>query len=481
MEALTGRLPEDISELKTRMGESPDFIVRELVLVSQQHMAIFYVDGMVDKPALQDSILHPLLHRIAEDNVTLTLLQESILDTGEINLVDSYPNALDQIVAGDVLLLLEGSASGLLVAIPGWKDRSIEESKTQSLVRGPQDAFTETLRTNTTMIRRRIRDTRLRLTNFKIGKITKTSVTVMYLEGCADATLIANLTTQLNQIKVDRIIEGQYLEEILLLDMKPLTIFPRIYNTDRPDVIASGIMEGKIAILTDGTPFVLMLPALFTDFIQSAEDYYQTAVYGSLLRLLRYMSLFIGLLAPSIYIALTTFHQDMLPTQLLLSLAAQREGIPFPAFIEAMLMEITFEILREAGIRMPRAVGSAVSIVGTIVIGQAAVDASIVSPAMVIIVSITAIASFIIPAYTMSVPVRLLRFFFMGMAAILGVYGLTIGFIILTVHLCSLQSFGIPYMKPVAPFRKNANRDAIFRFPYRNRKQQTATAKGNKP
>jgi len=221
-----------------------------------------------------------------------------------------------------------------------------------------------------------------------------------------------------------------------------------------------------VALFVDGTPFVMLTPALFVDFIQSAEDYYQRPIYSNLIRILRYAALMICLLAPSVYIALTTFHQDMLPTQLLLSLAAQREGVPLPAFIEAFLMEVTFEILREAGIRMPRTIGQAVSIVGTIVIGQAAVEASIVSAAMVIIVSITAISSFVIPSYSMSFPIRIIRFLFMALSASFGVYGLTIGIIVLVVHLCHLHSFGIAYMSPSAPFNASDQNDAIFRNPF---------------
>jgi len=238
-----------------------------------------------------------------------------------------------------------------------------------------------------------------------------------------------------------------------------------VYNSERPDVIAAGLLEGRVAILVDGTPFVLMVPGLFIHFYQSAEDYYQRADISTLLRILRLLGLFIALLGPSLYIAITTFHQEMLPTQLLLSLAAQREGVPFPAFIEALMMEVAFEILREAGIRMPKSVGQAISIVGTLVIGQAAVDAGIVSAAMVIVVAITAISSFIVPAFSLSISIRILRFGLMGLAASFGLFGITVGMIALILHMCSLRSFGIPYMSPFAPFIWSDQKDSIFRFP----------------
>ncbi|MGO4106147.1 spore germination protein [Paenibacillus sp. YAF4_2] len=458
-------LHANIERMKLIMGFSSDFIVRELVISNNRKTAIFYLDGMVDKNELQSGVITALLDRTPLDSVNLNVLREHVLDAGEVTPIHTVDAALEQIFSGSLLIMLDGEPEGLVVAMPGWEDRSITESKTQSVVRGPQDSFTETLRTNTTLVRRRVKDKRIRLITLKVGKMTKTDVAVMYMDGLANDKLVRQLIRRLQTSKQDRVLEGEYLEEILH-EKKQWTIFPTIYNTDRPDTIAAGIMEGKVALFVDGTPFVIMTPAIFIDFIQSAEDYYQQPLYSTLIRLLRYVALAICLLVPSAYIALTTFHQDMLPTQLLLSLAAQREGVPLPAFIEALLMEGTFEILREAGIRMPRTIGQAVSIVGTIVIGQAAVEASIVSAAMVIIVAITAISSFVIPAYSMSIPIRIIRFLFMALSASFGIYGLMIGIIILVVHLSHLQSFGIPYLSPAAPFQANNQNDAIFRMPF---------------
>jgi spore germination protein KA len=269
---------------------------------------------------------------------------------------------------------------------------------------------------------------------------------------------------RLDRIQIDGILESGYIEEFI--QDRTYTPFPTVYNSERPDVIAAGLLEGKVAILVDGTPFVLMVPALFIHFFQSPEDYAQRFDISTLIRLLRYVSFFITLFAPSLYIAVTTFHQEMLPTNLLINLAAQREGVPFPAFIEALLMEITYEILREAGIRMPRTVGQAVSIVGTLVIGQAAVQAGIISAVMVIIVSITAISSYVMPSGSMSISVRMLRFPFMGLAASLGIFGIFAGVFGLLFHLCKLRSFGVPYMTPLAPFITQDQKDTLFRYPW---------------
>lgn len=298
----------------------------------------------------------------------------------------------------------------------------------------------------------------------QIGTVTQTDVGIMYIKGIANDEIIKEVHTRLDRINIDGILETGYIEE--LIQDKFLTPFPTLFNTERPDVVAADLLEGRIAIFVDGSPFVLTVPVLFIQFFQAAEDYYQRADIAFLLRVLRFVSFFIALLLPSLYIAITTFHQEMLPTQLLISLASQREGIPFPAFVEALVMEVTFEILREAGVRMPRAIGQAVSIVGALVIGQAAVEAGIISAAMVIVVALTAIASFVFPAFSMAISVRILRFAFMMVAATFGLYGITVGLIALVLHLSSIRSFGVPYMSPFAPFVTADQKDANFRFPH---------------
>jgi spore germination protein KA len=238
-----------------------------------------------------------------------------------------------------------------------------------------------------------------------------------------------------------------------------------MYVTERPDVIASQLLEGRVAIVVDGTPFVLTAPAVFIQFFQAPDDYYFRFDIASAVRLLRILAFITALIAPASYIAVTTFHQEMIPTNMAIAIAAQRENVPFPAFFEALVMEVTFEILREAGLRLPRAVGQAVSIVGALVIGQAAVQAGFVSPVMVIVVSLTAIANFSTPSFSMAISARLIRFFLMGMATVLGFYGIMIGLLIMFIHLCSLRSLGVPYMAPFAPFNVKNLQDTIIRFP----------------
>jgi spore germination protein KA len=258
------------------------------------------------------------------------------------------------------------------------------------------------------------------------------------------------------------VLESNSIEE--MIQDKRYSPFPTVYNSERPDVIASALLEGRVAILVEGSPFVLVVPALFVHFFQSSEDYTQRGDFASLVRLLRYFCFIVALLTPSVYIAITTYHQEMIPPNLLLSLIGQREGIPFPAFIEALIMEVTFEILREAGIRLPKSIGQSVSIVGTLVIGQAAVDAGLISAAMVIVVSITAISNFALPAFNVGISARLLRFVFMVSSAMFGLYGIIILLIMLGLHLCQLESMGIPYMTSLAPFRAKDQKDTLLRL-----------------
>lgn len=330
--------------------------------------------------------------------------------------------------------------------------------------RGPRQGFTESLQTNISMIRRYIKNPNLWVEKMKKGSVTNTDIALMYIQGICDEKVLKEVKQRLEKIDIDSILESGYIEQ--LIEDETFTTFPTMYHTERPDVVAGNLLEGRFAIIVDGTPFVLIAPALFVQFFQSVEDYYSRFDIATSIRILRVLVFFISLVAPAVYVAATTFHQEMIPTQLLVVIAAQREIVPFPAVVEALTMEVAFEILREAGVRLPRVVGSAVSIVGALVIGQAAVQAGIVSPAMVIIVALTAIASFATPAFAMAISARLIRFIFIIASAVMGFYGLILGIIMMFVHLCSLRSFGVPYMSPLAPFSSQGVKDALFRVPW---------------
>ncbi|MGG1678338.1 spore germination protein [Neobacillus sp. NRS-1170] len=473
-EPLESSLTYNLQRIKDLFGNSNDIIMREIRIGKEGRIraCIIFTDGLIDSQSAQNFIMESLMFDwrttdLESESVTgsnlLHYLKEMVLTVGDIQDISDFNNLLDSLLNGKVILLFEGYCQGFAVEMKGGKERSVEEPTTETTIRGPREGFTENIRVNTALLRRKIRDHNLWIESRKIGKVSKTNVSIMYIKGIANDKIIEEVRRRLDRIKIDSILETGYIEE-LIQDAK-WSPFPTMYHSERPDAIAADLLEGRIAILVDGTPFVITVPVIFAQFLQSPEDYYNRADITTLLRFLRYVGFLIALLAPSFYIAITTFHQEMLPTQLLITLAAQREGVPFPAFIEALAMEVSFEILREAGLRMPKAIGQAVSIVGTLVIGSAAVEAGFVSAAMVIVVAITAISSFIVSNYELAISIRMLRFPFMGIAASFGLFGIIVGLIALILHMCSLRSFGIPYMAPFGPFIKDDQKDAVFRFP----------------
>ncbi|MFC4078403.1 spore germination protein [Salinithrix halophila] len=467
MSALKKDLPDNIKKIQNDFGDSSDLKIRQLRLGGREpsrKLAVIYLEGLIDENRLQDFILQSQ-QRADHSKMDCDLLERiknELLAVGEVQSVVDFPSVYQSVVSGNTVILIEGFMEGVALSVEGSEGRSVSKPSTETVIRGPQEAFNENLRTNTALVRQIIRTPDLWMETRQVGKITKTDIAIMYIQGIVNEHALEEVHERMDRIDIDAVLESGYIEE--MIQDANFSFFPTIDNTERPDVVAASLLEGRIAIFVNGTPFVLMVPALFAQFLQSPEDYYTRSDFG-LIRILRYIAVSISFLAPSLYIAITTFHQEMLQTTLLISIAAQREAIPFPALVEALIMEFTFEVLREAGIRMPRAVGSTISIVGAIVLGEAAVQAGLVSPAMVIIVSITAIAGFVYPSIAMGFPFRVLRFALMGLAASFGLFGIFIGLMMLVLHLCSLRSFGVPYMSPMAPMNAAGMKDSLFRFP----------------
>ncbi|HWI61558.1 MAG TPA: spore germination protein [Symbiobacteriaceae bacterium] len=379
---------------------------------------------------------------------------------------------LSSLMLGHTIVLLQGAAAALDLTTPGIPHRPVKEPFTEGVVRGPREGFTEALLVNTALLRRRLKDERLRMDGLTIGERTATRVVVTYLEGLCRPELVAEVHKRLGRIKIDGILDTTYLEEFI--EDTTWTVFPLSNSTERPDAVAAALLEGRVAVMTDGSPFVLCVPVAFNDLMQSSEDYYERFPIILLVRVLRWLFAAIALLGPAFYVAFTTFHHEMLPYQLLVSILSAREGVPFPAVVEALIMEIAFEALREAGIRMPKQIGQAISIVGALVIGQAAVQAGIVSAPMVIVVSLTGLASFVVPKFGAAISLRLLRFVMLFVAGTFGAYGLTLGVVCVLVHLLSLRSFGAPYYSPMAPLIADDLDDAMLRAPvWMNRKRPT--------
>jgi spore germination protein KA len=368
---------------------------------------------------------------------------------------------LNGILSGKAALFIDGYDTVLLIEAQGFSSRNVTEPDTESVVRGPREGFNENIEVNTGLIRRKVINSNLLFEKFTLGKQTHTKIRIAYIAGIANEKIVEEVKKRLQKIDIDAILESGYIEQ--LIEDHPYSIFPTVGNSEKPDIIAAKLLEGKVAILCDGTPFVLSVPYLFIENLQVSEDYYSRPYFASAIRLLRLLALFLTVATPALYVALTSYHHAMIPTILLTSMAAAEEAIAFPVLIETLLIGTAFEILREAGVRLPRPVGSAISIVGALIIGEAAVQASLVSAPMVIAMALTGISSFIVPSVNDAVVLS--RLFFVLMAGVLGLYGMLISFLIILTHMCSLRSFGTPYLTPHAPIIFREWKDTLIRAP----------------
>ncbi|MCL6577124.1 spore germination protein [Kyrpidia sp.] len=422
---------------------------------------IVWIYTLIGKELAQESILEPLT--TLEKAETVADVQQA-LRSPSLRLVSSVEEINIAVGEGAAVLCLDGFTQAIVLDVMQFQGRSVERSTLEAVVRGPQEAFTESLEMNLGLIRRRLKSPRVKVEYMALGRVSKTMVALVYIQGIVKPGYVKECQERLNRIDVDSILDSGYIEE--LIDDAPLSPFPTIEYTERPDRLAAEALQGRVGIVVDGSPNALLIPALFVNFLQSPEDYFERYSMALAVRLLRHMYFWIALLLPATYVALLSYHQEMIPTTLLMTLTASHEGVPFPAVVEALIMEVTFEALREAGIRLPKAVGQSVSIVGALVIGEAAVNAGIVSPAMVIIVALTGIASFTVPSYNIAITFRLLRFPMMIMAGLFGLYGIIISLLILWIHLVSLRSFGVPYMTPIAPLVWEDLKDTFSRPPW---------------
>ncbi|OUS76953.1 spore germination protein [Paenibacillus sp. MY03] len=467
-------LKANVRAIYERFGGSSDLVVRlfRSDAAPERELALMYIRGIVDESTINESVLSPLMSMQLpkpagkEEPGLLEALRTSILSVGQVKDVLMLEEAIQLMTGGMCLIAAEGHAAVLMAGVGGGEQRSVDSALTQTVIRGPQRGFVEDLNTNVSLIRRIIRSPNLHVQTHKIGSETHTDVAVLYMNGIADEAVVKEVYRRLADIEIDGVLESGYIEEFI--QDETFTLFPTLMNTERPDTVAASLLEGRVAIVVEGTPIALIAPITLFNFFQSTEDYYHRFDIASFVRMIRYGAYAVSMLLPALYIAVTTFHQELLPTTLLISLAAQREGVPFPGLVEALLMVLAFEVLSEAGFRMPRAIGSAISIIGALVLGQAAVQAGIVSAGIVIVVSFTAIASFVMPEFNIAATSRIIRFGLMLVAGFLGFFGLFIAILFILVHLASLRSFGVPYMSPVAPgasFR-GLWRDVFVRIPW---------------
>ncbi|MFE8701389.1 spore germination protein [Cytobacillus sp. FJAT-54145] len=456
-------LSENKKQLQQLFQQSFDFKMDD-IKIGNHFACVCYLETMLDKNELTNKVLNAAQGSI-EDKVLLNIesIRNTYFPTVAYEYDENFHKVIWHVLNGHAVILIDGIQQALSLEIGRTENRSITEPSTQTIIRGPKDGFVEDLNTNISLIRRRIKNPHIKFEKLQVGRDSKTTVAIGFIDNITNQDILDEVRIRVKKIDASAILDSGNIEEFIT--DKSITPFPLLFNTERPDSISAHLLEGKVAIIVDGSPFVLSVPSLLIDFFQATEDYYQPFLMASFIRMIRYVSFMVALLLPSLYVAVSTFHHELLPTQLLISIQAQREGVPFPAVIEIILMELTFEVLREAGIRMPRAVGQTVSIVGALVIGQAAVEAGLVSNVLVIVVAFTAIASFVSPIYNFSITTRLLRFILILMSSILGLYGVLTFLILMVIHLVSLRSFGVPYLAPVAPFFPSDHDDVFVRLP----------------
>lgn len=468
-------LEKNLDIIKQEFIDAYDFVYREIEVgeVYRVKMAILFIDGLVNKANISEYAIGSLFGEEELKSFSLKGFNSSLIDViskealyvPEIREEFHMEEIINALLSGDTVLLIDNVDRAIIIGERDWPTRGIGEPETETVIRGPRDGFTETLKTNTSLIRRRIKDTNLKIKITQVGRRSKTDIAVMYMDDIVDKTLVQQVNERLGSIDIDAIFDSSMLEN--LIEDNCMSAFPQIENTERPDAVAACLCEGRVAIAVDNSPFILLVPATVGTLLQSTEDYYTRWPEATIIRILRIIASFLTILTPALYVATISYHPGLLPTKLTYYLAASRINVPFPAVVETLLMEATIELIRESGTRISGPVGTTIGIVGGLIIGQAAVEAGIVSAILIIIVSITTIASFSIPSYEFAAGLRVWRFIFIISSAILGLYGIMLVIIVLGTHLVKLNSFGIPFTSPYSGLGVGSGelRDTLVKAP----------------
>jgi len=447
-------------------GNSSDVTTR-IIKIGQKKVGYIYLESVSSDEKISDFLVRGLTWDARETNFNLfneifEKLQNTISNS-KLKTTESYEELFYYLASGFTAIVVEGCSQAIVVETRIKLDRGVVEATTEAIVRGPKDSFTENHNVNIGLIRKRIKDPKLWFQEIIVGKRTKTKVTISYLSDIVENNKIEKIKKKIKKIDIDGILDSGYLREFLT--ESKYNDFPRMISSERPDLACSSLLDGKIVILVENSPFVLILPGLFVDFFHASEDNYQLPINVSVTRILRFLGFFITILTPALYIALTTFDVKLIPSQLLISLATQRQGVPFPTAVEVIIMLTTFEILRECDLRMPKQMGASVSIVGALVLGDAAVAAGIVSPIVVIIVAITSIGGLLFTDVDVINSIRLWRIIFILAASLLGLIGIVIaGFIFIT-RLASIDTLGTSYLSPFSPFSLQGQKYGIIKPP----------------
>lgn len=454
-------IQENIDAIRELVGDSLDIVIHEFKLGNGQRAVSFYIDGLVNKEFMGREFYAPLLAADGKDKWLVEELGQQVLSMASVSYLNDFDQVMATVYQGLAALFVEGDTQALCVEAIMWAQRSVAEPGTDVVIRGPREGFIESLRVNVSLLRRKIHHPDFRAETVRLGRYSRTDIGIVYVDSIVNHDVLAKVRERLRQIDVDAILDSGHIEQ--LVQDTPYSLFPTIGIAEKPDIAAARVLEGRVAVIIDGSPIVLTVPMLFFEGLHSPEDYYVRFYYASWIRVVRSIAFIINLYLPGFFLAATCYHQQLIPFKLLLSMAAAEAQTPFSIGFSLLLITLVYEILREAGVRLPKPAGQAISIVGAIVMGDAAVSANLISAPVLIVLAVTVVASFVSSAYTDAS--ALLRMIFLLLGWWTGLFGLMIGTMVLLAYLSSLQSFGIPFFAPIAPLDTYGLKDSVLRFP----------------
>ncbi|AEI43578.1 spore germination protein [Paenibacillus mucilaginosus] len=465
---LSVNLAENVDTIKRAFSYPVNraLVVRELFAASlQREVTVLFLEGATDTESIESQIIQPLVTKtltLLRHHNAVTVTMEEILTSSSVRTTSLFQDLIHGLVNGGTILLIQGEAQGLTMDTPGFQSRSITEPQVEHVLKGPKEAFIESAAANRSLIRKQVRDHQLMSEVVTVGERSMNEVSLMYIKNLADPDLVTEVKQRISEIQADTVPNLSMLEQHI--EERSYSLIPTALLTERPDRASSFLMEGHVILIMENSPTAMVVPITFWSLFHTPEDQYLRWAYGNFIRIVRIFAVFVALLTPSLYIAVSTFHEEMLPTDLLLAIGATRERVPFPALIEVLLMEAAFELVREAAVRIPTIIGPTIGIVGALILGQAAVEANIVSPILVIIVAMTGISSFTIPEISFNFAVRILRFIILFTASFMGFFGIALTLTCVISYMVSFKSFGVPFLTPLSPHDRSS-KDLIVRPP----------------
>ena len=469
---VSANLRENEKYLRSRLENCSDILIRPMRLGDKHKVdcLMIYIEVAVSNMMLDDSALGKMINHFWE--ISPEDIQEFVrhnsLGIADVKKLENLDESIDAMLAGNAVFFIDGYDKAMKISSKGYPSTGVMEAESEKVLRGSREGFSDSVKSNSALVRKRLRDTRLKVEEYKIGVRSHTLTQVLYMDDLVHERLLEEVKERLEEFQIDGILDSGMLEQ--LTEDVWYSPFPQYQTTERPDRAVQEILNGKVVILCDNSPEALILPGNFNSFMESSEDWYHRFEMASFLRILRYLAVIMATVLPGLYLAVIRFHTQILPSALILSFAEAREGVPFSSVVELIFLELAFELIREAGVRVPGSLGNAIGIVGGLVIGQAAVEANLVSPIVVMIVALTALGSMTVPNEEFAAAFRLVKYGFLILGGYLGIYGIVLGVYLVIGHLAGLISFGIPYLVPfIKKEQKGSRGEGVWRVPLRKR------------